>query len=57
MSEFKEASILKCSWCKTRFCSCEGPLCNCEELRYWEGHEEYDEEDWRCAESLDNSRD
>ena len=29
MSEFFDAYICKCPHCKTKFASCEGPLCNC----------------------------
>jgi hypothetical protein len=40
MSEFFDAQILRCPRCRTRFASCEGPLCDC----YAEVEEE-DEED------------
>lgn len=33
MSEFEEAYILKCPDCGRRWCSCEGPLCDCYDRR------------------------
>lgn len=43
MSEFFDAVILKCPHCKTRFASCEGPLCDC--LDYESGDMPLFEED------------
>ena len=37
MSEFYDARIVKCSTCGTKYASCEGPLCDCNQ----ENHCEY----------------
>ena len=55
MSDFSEAKNVKCPYCKTVFCDCEGPLCDCmtEEAFCLECDESFtldmaDELDWQC---------